>query len=143
MEQNLAPSEAQFATLKSLPMETPLAVLNLFEFNQVANYAPGDPEFGTSAAQISGQEAFQRYGEVAGKFIQELGGRMVFSVPAEQVLIGPDTANWDVAAIMYFPHRRAFLQMSSDSDFQKASRHRKAALKNHHMIHLNGEAFTT
>lgn len=141
MEQKLEPSENQLAKLISLPIETPLAVLNLFEFNAVANYQPGDPEYATSAAEISGQEAFQLYGEVAGKTIEDLGGRVVVSAPAEQVLIGHEAANWHAAAVMYFPSRGAFLQMMSDANFQKASRHRRAALSNHCMIHLNGDSF--
>lgn len=141
MEQKLEPSEDQLAKLMSLPTETPLAVLNLFEFNDVANYQPGDPEFGNSAAEISGEEAFHRYSEVAGKFLRDLGGRVSVSASAEQVLIGPQNADWQAAAIMFFPSRGAFLQMLSDADFQKASRHRKAALKNHYMIHLDGETF--
>ena len=141
MEQKLDPSEKQLAKLISLPIGTPLAVLNLFEFNAVANYQPGDPEYATSAAEVSGQEAFQLYGEVAGKTIEGLGGRVVMSAPAEQVLIGHEAANWHAAAIMYFPSRGAFLQMMSDAIFQKASRHRRAALSNHCMIHLNGGSF--
>lgn len=141
MKQKLDPHEDQLAKLMSLPTETPLAVLNLFEFNEVASYQPGDPEFGTSAAEISGQEAFGRYSEVASKFMANLGGRIVMSAPAEQVLIGPQNTNWHVAAIMYFPSRGAFVNMLSDLDFQQASRHRKAALKNHYMIHLDGETF--
>lgn len=143
MDQTLEPSEDQLAKLMSLPPETPLAVLNLFEFNAAARYRPGDPEFGTEAADISGQDAFQRYSEVAGAFIHELGGRVAIQAPAEQVMIGPETANWHVAAIMYFPSRGAFIEMLSDPSFQAASRHRKAALKNHNMIHLNGEMFKT
>ena len=141
MSQTLEPSESQFATLMSLPAHTPLAVLNLFEFNEVATYQPGDPEFGTSAAEISGQEAFQLYSEIAGAFMQKLGGRVLFSVPAEQVLVGSENTNWHIAAIMLFPSRAAFLEMSSDPKFQETSRHRKAALKNHHMVHLKGETF--
>jgi uncharacterized protein (DUF1330 family) len=86
-------------------------------------------------------QAFQLYGEVAGKTIEGLGGRVVMSAPAEQVLIGHEAANWHAAAIMYFPSRGAFLQMMSDANFQKASRHRRAALSNHCMIHLNGGSF--
>ena len=107
----------------------------------MANYQSGDPEYATSAAEISGQDAFHLYGGVAGKTIEDLGGRVVMSAPVEQVLIGHEVANWHAAAIMYFPSRGAFLQMMSDANFQRASRHRKAALKNHYMIHLNGEAF--
>jgi uncharacterized protein (DUF1330 family) len=141
MEQKLDPDENQLGKLMSLPIEAPLAVLNLFEFNAVANYQSGDPEYETCAAAISGQEAFHLYGEVAGKTIEDLGGRAVMSAPVEQVLIGHEGANWHAAAIMYFPSRGAFLQMLSDANFQKASRHRRAALKNHCMIHLNGEPF--
>ena len=141
VEQKLEPSEHQLAKLMSLPTDTPLAVFNLFEFNDAANYQPGDPEFGTSAAEISGQEAFQRYSELAGTFLQDLGGRVSVSASVDQVLIGPQNADWHAAAIMFFPSRGAFMQMLSDADFQKASRHRKAALKNHYMIHLDGETF--
>jgi uncharacterized protein (DUF1330 family) len=141
MEEKLEPSENQLAKLISLSIETPLAVLNLFEFNTMANYQSGDPEYATSASEISGQEAFNLYGDVAGKTIEDLGGRVVMSAPAEQVLIGHEAANWHAAAIMYFPSRGAFLQMMSDANFQKASRHRRAALSNHCMIHLNGDSF--
>ena len=141
MEQKLEPSENQLSKLLSMPIETPVAVLNLFEFNEVANYQSGDPEYATSAAEISGQDAFHLYGGVAGKTIEDLGGRVVMSAPVEQVLIGHEVANWHAAAIMYFPSRGAFLQMMSDANFQTASRHRRAALKNHCMIHLSGESF--
>ncbi len=141
MEEKLEPSENQLAKLISLSIETPLAVLNLFEFNTMANYQSGDPEYATSASEISGQEAFNLYGDVAGKTIEDLGGRVVMQAPTEQILIGNEAANWHAAAIMYFLSRGAFLQMMSDANFQRASRHRKAALKNHYMIHLNGEAF--
>lgn len=141
MEEKLEPSENQLAKLISLSIETPLAVLNLFEFNTMANYQSGDPEYATSASEISGQEAFNLYGDVVGKTIEDLGGRVVMQAPTEQILIGNEAANWHAAAIMYFPSRGAFLQMMSDANFQRASRHRKAALKNHYMIHLNGEAF--
>ena len=143
MQKTLAPTEAQLAKLMSLPGDQPVAVLNLFQFNSVADYQPGDPEFGTDAARVSGQEAYRRYGEIAGKGIINLGGRMAMSAPVDQVLIGPDTADWDLAAIMFFPSRSAFMQMLSDPDFQSASRHRKAALANHCMIHLNGDTFAS
>lgn len=141
MEEKLEPSENQLAKLISLSIETPLAVLNLFEFNTMANYQSGDPEYATSASEISGQEAFNLYGDVARKTIEDLGGRVVMQAPTEQILIGNEAANWHAAAIMYFPSRGAFLQMMSDANFQTASRHRRAALKNHCMIHLNGESF--
>ncbi|MEM8497503.1 MAG: DUF1330 domain-containing protein [Pseudomonadota bacterium] len=138
----LMPSEEQIAKLQSLPPNDPVAVLNLFHFNEHAQYAPDDPEYGSPAANVTGQEAFARYSDVAGQFIIDLGGRVAFSTPVDQVMIGPIDPSWNVAAVMYFPSRRAFMQMLSNPEFQSASRHRKAALANHTMLHLAGAPFS-
>lgn len=135
------PQEAQLAKLGSLPQEAPLAVLNLFRFNAEAGYRPEDPEFGTEAARITGREAWAAYAAAAGKAIVALGGRVVFSTRVEQLMIGPEEAHWELAAVMYFPTRKAFVELLSDPDFQAVSRHRKAALADHCMIHLAGESF--
>jgi len=135
------PTQAQLEKLVSLPADAPVAALNLFQFNTQAQYQPEDPEFNTPDAEVSGAEAFARYSAVAGPFIEQLGGRVVFSTAVDQVMIGPEQPDWDVAAIMYFPTRAAFAEMSSDPEFQHSSRHRKAALANHHMLHLAGDPF--
>ena len=137
----ITPSESQIATLMSLPAESPLAVLNLFQFNVRACYPEVDPEFGTPAGEVTGAEAFGRYGEVAGKLLEEIGGRVVFSEPVAQVMIGAEDVAWDVAAIMFFPTRRDFTLMLGNPDFEAASRHRKAALASHYMLHLAGDRF--
>ena len=136
------PTQSQIEKLMSLPADAPVAALNLFQFNERAQYQPEDPEYGTPDADVAGQEAYARYSASAGPFIVQLGGRVVFSTPVDQVMIGSDDPAWDIAAIMYFPTRSAFMQMLSEPDFQAASRHRKAALASHCMIHLNGEPFT-
>ncbi len=136
------PNESQLAQLMSLPMDAPVAALNLFKFNEQAQYQPEDPEYGTAEADVSGQEAYARYGATAGKAIIDVGGRVVFSTPVDQVMIGTDDIAWDIAAIMYFPTREAFTQMLANPDFQSASRHRKAAMANHQMLHLQGDPFT-
>ena len=138
----LIPTEEQIAKLRSLPGDVPIGALNLFNFNERAQYQSEDPEYGTPEADITGMEAFGRYGEIAGKFITELGGRVVFSTPVDQVMIGPSELSWDMAAIMYFPTRTGFMEMLSNPEFQAASRHRKAALANHTMLHLAGAPFS-
>lgn len=137
----LVPTEEQIARLQSLPAGEPVGALNLFRFSENARYEPGDPEFGTPDADVTGREAYARYGEVAGRFILELGGRVVFSTAVDQVMIGPSAPSWDLAAIMYFPTRGGFMEMLSNPDFQLASRHRKAALVDHLMLHLAGTPF--
>lgn len=139
-EKNM-PSDSQIAKLLSLPLEEPVAVLNLFQFNDQAQYLPEDPEFNTDAANITGEEALAVYSVSAGKYLRDLGGRLVFSTQVDQVMIGSENIQWDRAAIMYFPTRKAFMEMLRDPTFKKISRHRKAALANHYMLHLSGNSF--
>ena len=137
------PTQKQIETLIALPADAPVAALNLFKFNQQAQYQPGDPEYGTPEADVPGTEAYRRYSAEAGPFITRLGGHVVFSTPVAQTMIGPEDTQWDLAAIMYFPTRSAFMEMLSDAQFQQASRHRLAALADHCMLHLDGSPFQT
>lgn len=136
------PTPSQLEKLMSLPLDAPVGALNLFQFNERARYQSGDPEFGTPEADVSGEEAYARYSALAGPFVVGCGGRVVFSTLVDQIMIGPEQPDWDLAAIMYFPTRRAFMDMLSNKEFQLASRHRKAAFANHAMLHLAGDAFS-
>ncbi|MCE2557293.1 MAG: DUF1330 domain-containing protein [Acidobacteria bacterium] len=138
MTTNFGPDDSQLATLASLDPDAPVAALNLFQFNERAQYSPADEEYGTEAANVSGQEAFSRYAAAAGQVLADLGGRVVFSTTVEQVMIGPSDPPWHAAAIMFFPTRKAFIQMTMNPDFRAASRHRKAGLANHYQAHLDG-----
>ncbi|MFT4824400.1 MAG: hypothetical protein ACI9J0_002323 [Cryomorphaceae bacterium] len=55
----------------SLPLGASIGVLNLFQLDAQAQYEPEDLEFGTSAANVSGEEAYTRYGAVTGKFLDD------------------------------------------------------------------------
>ncbi|MFT4824399.1 MAG: hypothetical protein ACJAUG_003609 [Halioglobus sp.] len=57
-------------------------------------------------------------------------------------MIGPCDPEWDLAAILYFPTRGAFMKMLSDPGFQVTSRDGKAALASHYMMHLAGNPLT-
>lgn len=135
------PTEAQLAQFGERDLEAPIAALNLFWFNDRAEYEPADPEYGTDAADVTGEQAYATYGKVASAVMAKLGGRVVMSAAVDQIMIGPETLRCDRAALMFFPTRRAYLQMTMNPDFQAASRHRRAALANHHMLHLDGRPF--
>lgn len=137
------PTEAQIATLLSLPADAPLAVLNLFKFNERARYQPEDPEFGTPDADVSGREAFERYKLVSDAKIQAAGGRIAFRTPVDQVMIGTDAVDFDLVAVMFFPTRGAFVSIMGDPEVAATSRHRDASLSRHNMLHLDGEPFAT
>ena len=71
MKKNLDPDDNQLASLAALDPDAPVAALNLFQFNVHAQYGPGDEEYGTGAADVSGQEAFSRYVATAGQVLAE------------------------------------------------------------------------
>ena len=56
-------------------------------------------------------------------------------------MIGDEQIEWDIAALMFFPRRADFSNMLADPEFAAVSRHRKAALANHYMLHLAGDPF--
>ena len=142
MESYHSPSEEQAAKLMQGNLDAPVAALNLFWFNERAQYQPEDPEFETAAADVSGREAYATYAAEAGSQIAAIGGHVAFSTTVDQVMIGPDYLSCDIAAVMVFPTRRALIQMMTAPEFQGSSRHRKAALANHVMLHLDGIPFT-
>ena len=67
MESYHTPSEEQAAELMQGDPDAPLAALNLFWFNERAQYQPDDPEYGTPTAEVSGLEAYVAYAAEAGK----------------------------------------------------------------------------
>lgn len=140
---HLMPTPSQLETLMALPQDTPVAVLNMFRFRERAEYQEDDPEYGSPAADISGEQAMALYTEEAGASLTGLGGHVEFRAAAAQVMIGPEDAHWHMVAIMYFPTRSAFVNMLTDPGFQQARRHRKAALADHYMVHLDGSEIGT
>ena len=56
-------------------------------------------------------------------------------------MVGPENTQWDMSVTLLFPTRQAFVAMITHPEFQRASRHRKAALANHYNIHINGDDF--
>ena len=61
----------------------PVVMLNLLRFREVAGYPDGEP-------QVSGLEAYQRYGELVQPFLAGVGGRLEWQGLAHESLIGPD-----------------------------------------------------
>jgi uncharacterized protein (DUF1330 family) len=124
---NIEPTPAQFELLASSQDDGPIVMLNLLRFKERAG--------GIDAADgISGVEAYARYGEGAVPFLKRVGGRILWSGTAEQSVIGPEAAEWDMVLVVEYPSRAAFLQMTSDPDYQAIHRHREAALTDSRLI---------
>jgi uncharacterized protein (DUF1330 family) len=91
----------------------PVVMLNLLKFKA------GD-----------GAREYNTYGDTARQMVERTGGRLIYAGRCEQVLIGDHEANdWDAIAVVEYPSRKAFLEMVSQPDYEKAHEHREAGLE--------------
>jgi len=112
----ITPNPQQFQQLAMSPDEGPVTMLNLLKFEQRA----GDG---------SGAQAYARYGEAAVRMVEERGGRIVWQSRAEQTLIGDETEDWDIVALVEYPSRKTFIEMVSAPGYMKSHEHREAGLE--------------
>jgi uncharacterized protein (DUF1330 family) len=108
----------------SIPMDTPVTMLNLLRFRDQAAY-PAD----SGCAPCSGREAYARYSAQAFKKVQEVGGELVYQAEAMGRFIGPDGEDWDEVLLVRYPSLQAFLAMISMPEYQAMTVHRTAALQ--------------
>jgi len=134
---NIDPDREQFEAFKALDRDTPIEMLNLVAFNDLANY-PGDHELARDG--LTGAQAYASYGAQTAPILQRVGGEIIWRAGFECTLIGPADEAWDAMFIARYPNARAFLAMVTDPDYQKAVVHRQAAVRTSRLIRTKGDA---
>jgi len=115
----ITPNKEQFIAFASAQREGEVVMLNLLKFKDKASSGDG-----------SGADAYNRYGAVVSKMVEERGGRMVWLGKAEQVVIGDvDTDAWDAVALVAYPSRQAFIDMATSSSYGEAHKDREDGLE--------------
>ncbi|WP_299588703.1 DUF1330 domain-containing protein [uncultured Tateyamaria sp.] len=125
------PDRAQFEAFKDLPRDTPIEMLNLVRFNDLADY-PGDHTLARDG--LTGAQAYARYGKQSGPVLARVGGSILWRGGFDTVLIGPADEAWDAMFIARYPDAGAFLAMVTDPEYQRAVVHRQAAVKTSRLI---------
>lgn len=131
MTGNVDPTREQFDHFKSLPRDAPVWMLNLIRLNSRVRYPDGE--------EVSGAEAYARYGRDSGPVFRRLGGRIVWRGRPEAVVIGPADECWDIAFIAHYPNAKAFMAMVTDPEYKEAVLHRQLAVADSRLIRM-GEA---
>lgn len=131
MTNYLDPERAQFEAFKALPRDTPLNMLNLVRFNDLANY-PGDHVLARDG--LSGADAYGLYGKETAPILESVGGSILWRGGFELTFIGPEDEAWDAMFIAQYPDAGAFLSMVTNPEYQKAVVHRQAAVKTSRLI---------
>jgi uncharacterized protein (DUF1330 family) len=103
-------------------------MVNLLKFRDRAAYPddyPGDP-----TPDCTGEEAYQRYGEVALAHVTKRGGRLLLLSMVDGIVLGDMAQDeWDQVAIVEYPALDAFIDMGEDPDYLAATVHRTAGLE--------------
>lgn len=107
--------------------EGPVFMLNLLRFKEHAD--------GVDAGEgISGQEAYARYAAAAAEHVERVGAEVVWAGACGPALIGPSAEAWDVAAVVRYPSRAAFLEMVGNPEYLEIAEHRSAGLADSRLV---------
>lgn len=119
------PTSDQIAAFVAAPDDGPVVMLNLLRFK---------PEADSPDEGVSGQEAYAAYGEKMIAFVESKGGRLIWSGRVEQQLIGTGGDQYDMVALVEYPSRREFIEISSEPYVQEIGVHRAAGLESQWLI---------
>ncbi len=125
------PTREAMAAFRDLPVDQPIAMINLVRFRTDAAY-PADHE--NHSAGLTGAQAYATYGEAAAAPFQRSAGTQVWLGRPELTLIGPADEAWDIAFVAHYPTAAAFLSMLRDPEYQAAVVHRQAAVADSRLI---------
>jgi uncharacterized protein (DUF1330 family) len=118
----LQPRPAQAAAFFGAEDDGPMCMVNLLKFKDKAEYADG------SEPELSGRDAYLRYGAGVQACIEAVGGKARFSGLVTELMIGEVDELWDMVAIAEYPSRSAMLQMVQSPEYKAISKHRDAGL---------------
>lgn len=122
----VVPTLQQFQRLTDRGPDRPVVMVNRLKYRSKASYEPNRQE---AEENLSGLEAYRRYGVVALQHVAALGGSIVWGGAQKMVVIGDDAADeWDEIVCVRYPSREAFLKMTQDPDYLAAHYHRQAGL---------------
>lgn len=135
MANHVNPTKDSFRKFRETPATGPIHMLNLVKFRAKAAYEDGH--------EASGAEAYTAYSTESGPIFRALGGRIIWSGNPQVMVIGPENGeSWDIAFIAEYPDLEAFTAMIRDPEYQKAAKHRTAAVENSRLIRMTPKEAT-
>jgi len=124
--QSVIPTPAQMQAMIEKGPDGPIVMVNLLKYRDRAAYEPDRAE---AKENLSGREAYQRYGMAAFQHVTARGGGIAWMGPQALVFIGGPEQEWDDIVCVRYPSRQKFLEMISDPAYLAATYHRDAGLE--------------
>lgn len=122
-----------YAAMQELPKDMPFSMLNMISFNDKAQYAE-DSDFASKG--WTGAEAYEEYSRHSSPIAKRVGGSVTYLGKPQLILIGPEHEHWDAIFIVTYPNLNSFLALIGDSEYQKHSFHRSAAVSDSRLIRM-------
>jgi uncharacterized protein (DUF1330 family) len=116
------PAPQQFMDFFGAPEDGPFVMVNLLKFKDKAQYPDG------SDADLSGREAYMRYGVEVAKLVAALGGEVRYSGLVTGLMIGEVEELWDMVALAEYPSLECFKAMALSPEMHAIEHHRTAGL---------------
>ena len=116
------PSPDQFVEFFGAPEDGPFVMVNLLKFKEKAEYADG------SEPDLSGREAYERYGVAVARLVEGLGGKIHYSGAVTGLMLGQVDELWDMVALAEYPSLEAFKAMALSPEMHAIEHHRTAGL---------------
>ena len=122
VKNSVYPAPAQATAFFGAAEDGPFVMVNLLKFKPQAEYADG------ADANLTGAEAYARYGAAVAKLIEGLGGRIRYSGAVTGLMLGEVEDLWDAVALAEYPSLAAFRGMVGSPEYQAVEHHRLAGL---------------
>lgn len=116
------PGPAQITAFFGGAEDGPFVMINLLKFKERAEYADG------SEPELSGREAYRRYGVAVQGCLASVGGRSLYAGDVTELMLGEIDELWDMVALAEYPSRAAMMTMVSSPAYQAIEKHRVAGL---------------
>ena len=125
LDHHAEPTPNQLAAIAAYHPDGPFVALNLNRYRERAAYPAGTPD-----GDVSGREAYMRYGTVAFAAIKSVGGSILWSTQGRQLAIGCEHDVFHEVVAVWYPSRAAFLSMEAYPGYRHAfDLHRRAAIE--------------
>ena len=107
---NIHPSKAGIRALAQNPSNNPVVMLNLLKFRRGG-----------------GSKAYAKYSNAFQQVLERNGGRFLYLGRAAELLVGNE--DWDAVALVEYPSRKVFLEITSSPEFAAMALYRADGLE--------------
>lgn len=130
-EAYIDPSRENFDKFKALPRDTPIHMLNLVRFKDMATYPEGHE---LADKGLTGADAYREYMRTIQPVLERVGGHIVWAGRFEAMVTGPAEWEWDETFVMAYPDAASFMGMVKDPDYAPVVVHRQAAVATSRLV---------